>query len=213
MNSSGLEILVIDNRDSFVFNIIQYLNELGAKTTVLGNREFDVAMAKNFDGVLISPGPGRPEEAGESAPLVEYCAAQKIPVLGICLGLQVIGLVFGARTSAAPELLHGRTSIINHDTKNVFANLPNSFSATRYHSLAIEADSITEELEISATSEDGTIMGIAHKRLKIYGVQFHPEAVLTEYGYELLANWLEICGDTGARRRANGLSALLELKN
>jgi para-aminobenzoate synthetase component II len=180
---------------------------------VLGNREFDVAMAKNFDGVLISPGPGRPEEAGESAPLVEYCAAQKIPVLGICLGLQVIGLVFGARTSAAPELLHGRTSIINHDTKNVFANLPNSFSATRYHSLAIEADSITEELEISATSEDGTIMGIAHKRLKIYGVQFHPEAVLTEYGYELLANWLEICGDTGARRRANGLSALLELKN
>jgi para-aminobenzoate synthetase component 2 len=208
MNSAGRKILVVDNHDSFVFNIVQYLNEIGAITTVVTNSEIKAEFAKNFDGVLISPGPGTPEDAGVSVDVIKYCAVEKIPVLGICLGLQVIGIVFGAKVSGASELIHGRTSVIEHCGENIFKEIPNNFKATRYHSLALEENSIGGLIEITARSDDKTIMGIRIKDKDIYGVQFHPEAVLSEFGYELLANWLEVCGDVGARKRINGMSPI-----
>ena len=203
------KILVVDNHDSFVFNIVQYLDELGATTHVVKNEEIDPEYCQNFDGVVISPGPGNPQNAGASIDVVKYCDQHEIPILGICLGLQVIGAAYGAKISSAPELLHGRTSEILHDGTEIFKEIPNNFIATRYHSLAIEPDSMPAELQITAKCSDGTIMGISHRSKKIVGVQFHPEAVLTQFGYELLANWLEICGDLGARNRAVGLSALI----
>ena len=203
------KILVVDNHDSFVFNIVQYLDELGATTQVVKNEEIDPKDCQNFDGVVISPGPGNPQNAGASIGVVKFCYQNEIPVLGICLGLQVIGAAYGAKISSAPELLHGRTSEILHDGTELFKDIPNNFIATRYHSLAIEPDSMPAELQITAKCSDGTIMGISHRSKKIVGVQFHPEAVLTQFGYELLANWLEICGDVGARNRAVGLSALI----
>ena len=205
----GKKILVVDNHDSFVFNIVQYLDELGAVTHVVKNEESEPKYCQNFDGVVISPGPGNPQNAGASIDVVKYCDRHEIPILGICLGLQVIGAAYGAKISSAPELLHGRTSEILHDGTDLFKDIPNNFIATRYHSLAIESDSVPAELQVTAQCSDGTIMGISHRSKKIVGVQFHPEAVLTQYGYELLANWLEICGDVGARNRAVGLSALL----
>jgi para-aminobenzoate synthetase component 2 len=203
------KILVVDNHDSFVFNIVQYLDELGAVTHVVKNEEIEPKYCQNFDVVVISPGPGNPQNAGASIDVVKYCDRREIPILGICLGLQVIGATYGAKISSAPELLHGRTSEILHDGTDLFKDIPNNFIATRYHSLAIESDSVPAELQVTARCSDGTIMGISHRSKKIVGVQFHPEAVLTQYGYELLANWLEICGDLGARNRAVGLSALI----
>ena len=205
----GKKILVVDNHDSFVFNIVQYLDELGAVTHVVKNEEIEPKYCQNFDGVVISPGPGNPQNAGASIDVVKYCDRHEIPILGICLGLQVIGAAYGAKISSAPELLHGRTSEILHDGTDLFKDIPNNFIATRYHSLAIESDSVPADLQVTARCSDGTIMGISHRSKKIVGVQFHPEAVLTQYGYELLANWLENCGDVGARNRAVGLSALL----
>ena len=205
----GKKILVVDNHDSFVFNIVQYLDELGAVTHVVKNEEIEPKYCQNFDGVVISPGPGNPQNAGASIDVVKYCDRHEIPILGICLGLQVIGAAYGAKISSAPELLHGRTSEILHDGTDLFKDIPNNFIATRYHSLAIESDSVPADLQVTARCSDGTIMGISHRSKKIVGVQFHPEAVLTQDGYELLANWLEICGDVGARNRAVGLSALI----
>jgi para-aminobenzoate synthetase component 2 len=205
----GKKILVVDNHDSFVFNIAQYLDELGATTVVVKNDAIDPDFCKNFAGVVISPGPGNPQNAGVSIDAVKYCDDAGIPILGICLGLQVIGAAYGAKISSAPELLHGRTSEIAHNGTDLFKDIPNNFIATRYHSLAIEPDSIPEVLQVTATSSDGTVMGISHRTKNIVGVQFHPEAVLTEFGYELLANWLELCGDIGARKRAVGLNALI----
>jgi para-aminobenzoate synthetase component 2 len=207
--NGGKKILVVDNHDSFVFNIVQYLDELGATTVVVKNEEIDPDFCKNFAGVVISPGPGNPQNAGVSIDAVKYCDDADIPILGICLGLQVIGAAYGAKISSAPELLHGRTSEIAHNGTDLFKDIPNNFIATRYHSLAIEPDSIPEVLQVTATSSDGTVMGISHRTKNIVGVQFHPEAVLTEFGYELLANWLELCGDIGARKRAVGLNALI----
>ena len=207
--NGGKKILVVDNHDSFVFNIVQYLDELGATTFVVKNDEIDPDFCKNFAGVVISPGPGNPQNAGVSIDAVKYCDDAGIPILGICLGLQVIGAAYGAKISSAPELLHGRTSEIAHNGTDLFKDIPNNFIATRYHSLAIEPDSIPEVLQVTATSSDGTVMGISHRTKNIVGVQFHPEAVLTEFGYELLANWLELCGDIGARKRAVGLNALI----
>jgi para-aminobenzoate synthetase component 2 len=203
------KILVIDNHDSFVFNIVQYLDELGAATLVVKNEEIAPDFCKDFDGVLISPGPGNPQSAGVSIAAVKYCDNENIPILGICLGLQVIGAAYGAKISSAPELLHGRTSEISHNGLDLFKDIPNNFIATRYHSLAIEPDSMPEDLQVTAKCSDGTIMGISHRKKNIVGVQFHPEAVLTQFGYELLANWLELCGDVGARNRAVGLSPLI----
>ena len=207
--NGGKKILVVDNHDSFVFNIVQYLDELGATTVVVKNDEIDPDFCKNFAGVVISPGPGNPQNAGVSIDAVKYCDDAGIPILGICLGLQVIGAAYGAKISSAPELLHGRTSEIVHNGTDLFKDIPNNFIATRYHSLAIEPDSMPEVLQVTASSSDGTVMGISHRTKNIVGVQFHPEAVLTEFGYELLANWLELCGDTGARKRAVGLNALI----
>ena len=211
--STGLigpkKILVIDNHDSFVFNIVQYLDELGAATLVVKNEEIAPDFCKGFDGVLISPGPGNPQSAGVSIAAVKYCDNENIPILGICLGLQVIGAAYGAKISSASELLHGRTSEISHNGLDLFKDIPNNFIATRYHSLAIEPDSMPEDLQVTAKCSDGTIMGISHRNKNIVGVQFHPEAVLTQFGYELLANWLELCGDVGARNRAVGLSPLI----
>jgi para-aminobenzoate synthetase component 2 len=209
----GKKILVVDNHDSFVFNIVQYLQELGAFTEVAANHEIKPEFCKSFDGVVISPGPGNPQDAGISLGVIEYCDNENIPVLGICLGLQVIAAAYGAKISRAPELIHGRTSKISHSGEKLFNDIPNNFNATRYHSLAIEPDSMPEILQITARCEDGTIMGISHLNKNITGVQFHPEAALTEYGYELLANWLELCGDLGARNRAIGLSVLLKTSN
>ena len=207
--NGGKKILVVDNHDSFVFNIVQYLDELGATTVVVKNDAIEPDFCKNFAGVVISPGPGNPQNAGVSIDAVKYCDDAGIPILGICLGLQVIGAAYGAKISSAPELLHGRTSEIAHNGTDLFKDIPNNFIATRYHSLAIEPDSIPEVLQVTATSSDGTVMGISHRTKNIVGVQFHPEAVLTEFGYELLANWLELCGDIGARKRAVGLNALI----
>ena len=209
MIAGPVKILVVDNYDSFVFNLVQYLSQLGAKCTVLRNDEVDVTSAKDYDGVLISPGPGIPESAGVSVELVKFCAAHKIPLLGVCLGHQAIGVAFGATVSRAPELLHGKTSVVNHNGGGVLKDIPNPFTATRYHSLAIEAATIPDEIEVTGKTNSGVIMSIQHKNFPITGVQFHPESVLTEYGHQLLGNWMEICGDVGARARSEGMSPVV----
>lgn len=206
------KILVVDNYDSFVYNLVQYLAQLGADCTVLRNDLVSVSDASNYDGVLISPGPGVPEEAGISIELVKYCAAKKIPLLGVCLGHQAIGVAFGGVVSRAPELLHGKTSQVHHNNQSVLHGLRDGFTATRYHSLAIERDSIessTSQLEITGWTESGVVMAVCHKTLPIHGVQFHPESVLTEGGHHLLANWLVLCGDKNALAKSQGLSPVI----
>ena len=204
-----MRILVIDNYDSFVFNLVQYLGQLGAECVVVRNDEIAVTEADNFDGVLISPGPGVPEEAGVSMEMIRYCADKKIPLFGVCLGHQAIAAVFGGVVSRAPELLHGKTSQVHHKEVGVFTELPSPFTATRYHSLAVERDSVPADLQITGETESGIVMGLRHKTLPIEGVQFHPESVLTEHGHMMLANWLTECGDTEARKRAVGLSPVV----
>ena len=203
------KVLVIDNYDSFVFNIVQYLQQLGAECTVVRNDAIDVTEADKYDGVLISPGPGIPEAAGISIPMIKYCAEKKIPLFGVCLGHQAIGVAYGATVSRAPELLHGKTSKVSHNNSGVFLDIPSPFTATRYHSLAIEKETIPEELEVTSHTDSGIVMSVKHKTLPIEGVQFHPESVLTEHGHQMLANWLVQCGDSGARARAVGLSPVL----
>ena len=203
------KILVVDNYDSFVFNLVQYLGQLGAETTVVRNDEISVEAATGYDGVLISPGPGTPEAAGISIPMIKFCAEKKIPLFGVCLGHQAIGVAFGATVSRAPELMHGKTSEIIHNRDGVYANLPSPFTATRYHSLAIERATVPDELQITGETEGGIVMSVRHKSLPIQGVQFHPESVLTEHGHQMLANWLVMCGDKGARERAVGLSPVV----
>jgi len=202
-------ILVVDNYDSFVYNLVQYLGQIGAETTVLRNDEVTVDMAHDYDGVLVSPGPGTPEEAGISIELVKHCAANSIPLFGVCLGHQAIGVAFGGTVSRAPELLHGKTSVVTHANKGVLRDLPSPFTATRYHSLAIEDGTLPDEIEVIARTDSGVIMAVQHKSLPISGVQFHPESVLTEHGHQMLGNWLVACGDSGARERSNGLSPVV----
>ena len=204
-----MRILVIDNYDSFVFNLVQYLGQLGAKCDVVRNDAVKVSDADNYDGVLISPGPGTPEDAGISMEMIKYCGEKKIPLFGVCLGHQAIAAVFGAKVSRAPELLHGKTSQVHHHQSGVFNELPSPFTATRYHSLAVERDSVPAELEITSATESGVVMGLRHKSLPIEGVQFHPESVLTEHGHAMLANWLAECGDKEAKARAVGLSPII----
>lgn len=202
-------ILVVDNYDSFVFNLVQYLAQLGAECTVVRNDQVEASQASNYDGVLISPGPGTPDKAGVSIPMIRYCAEHSIPLFGVCLGHQAIGEAFGATVSRAPELLHGKTSVVNHNGKGVMTNLPSPFTATRYHSLAVERETVPDELEITGETESGVIMALRHKSLPIEGVQFHPESVLTEHGHKMLANFLVQCGDAGAPARAEGLSPVI----
>ena len=195
-------ILVLDNYDSFVYNLVQYLGELGAEVDVFRNDQIKVEQAANYDGILISPGPGTPEEAGISIELVHWAAANNKPLLGVCLGHQAIGVAFGGVVSRAPELLHGKTSQLSHTSSTLFNNLPSPFTVTRYHSLAIEKDSCPQELAITGVSESGVIMAVQHTSLPIYGVQFHPESVMTQHGHMMLANWLATMGDVDAPKRA-----------
>jgi para-aminobenzoate synthetase component 2 len=183
-------ILVIDNYDSFVFNLVQYLAQLGAECTVVRNDEVEASEAAKYDGVLISPGPGTPDKAGVSVAMIKFCAENSIPLFGVCLGHQAIGEAFGATVSRAPELLHGKTSQVIHNAHGVLANLPSPFTATRYHSLAVERETVPDVLEITGSTESGVVMSMRHKSLPIEGVQFHPESVLTEHGHQMLANWL-----------------------
>jgi len=209
MSTPVRKILVVDNYDSFVFNLFQYLQQLGAECTVVRNDAIKVSEADKYDGVLISPGPGTPEAAGISVELVKYCADKKIPLLGVCLGHQAIAVAYGATVSRAPELLHGKTSSVTHKNKSVLTDIPSPFTATRYHSLAIEKETLPNELEITGQTDSGVIMAMQHKSLPICGVQFHPESVLTEHGYQMIGNWLQICGDKGARARSEGLSPVV----
>ena len=203
------KILVIDNYDSFVFNLVQYLQQLGAECTVVRNDAVAAAEAANYDGVLISPGPGTPEKAGISIEMIKFCAEHSIPLFGVCLGHQAIGVAFGATVSRAPELLHGKTSLVYHNQEGVFVDLPSPFTATRYHSLCVEKDSVPNTLHITGSTDSGLVMSMEHTTLPIQGVQFHPESVLTEHGHQMLANWLVMCGDKGARERAVGLSPVV----
>jgi anthranilate synthase/aminodeoxychorismate synthase-like glutamine amidotransferase len=185
------KVLVIDNYDSFVYNLVQYLGELGAEPLVHRHDALtlDQVEALNIDAVLISPGPGRPEDAGISTSVIQW-AAGRVPLLGVCLGHQAIGAAWGGQVVRAPEIMHGKTSFIEHQEKGVFAGLPSPLEATRYHSLIVDRDTLPDELEITATSSDGLIMGLRHKEHAIEGVQFHPESILTESGHQLLANFL-----------------------
>ena len=203
------KILVVDNYDSFVFNLVQYLQQLGAECTVVRNDAVTAQEASKFDGVLISPGPGTPEKAGISVEMIKYCAQHSIPLFGVCLGHQAIGVAFGATVSRAPELLHGKTSLVYHQQEGVLADIPSPFTATRYHSLCVEKDSVPNTLNITGTTDSGLVMSMEHTTLPIQGVQFHPESVLTEHGHQMLANWLVMCGDKGAREKAVGLSPVV----
>lgn len=187
-------ILVIDNYDSFVYILVQYLGELGAEPVVHRNDEIDLAGADELapDGVLVSPGPGRPEDAGISNAAITHFAG-RVPVLGVCLGHQCIGAVYGGEVVRAPEVMHGKTSVIHHSGQGVFAGLPDPLEATRYHSLVVAAGSVPDDLVVTATSDDGLVMGLRHRHHDVEGVQFHPESVLTTAGHELLANWLTRC--------------------
>ncbi|MCG8656790.1 aminodeoxychorismate/anthranilate synthase component II [Yimella sp. NH-Cas1] len=202
-------ILVVDNYDSFVFTIVGYLEQLGAQCDVRRNDAVTTDEAAEFDGVLVSPGPGTPEAAGVSMDMIRACADRAQPMFGVCLGHQALGVVYGGVVSRAPELLHGKTSRIVHDGTGVLAGLPSPFTATRYHSLAIESDTVPDELLVTGRTENGIVMAVKHRDLPLHGVQFHPESVLTEGGHRMLANWLAECGMTDAVERSTGLAPLV----
>jgi para-aminobenzoate synthetase component 2 len=201
------KILVVDNYDSFVFNLVQYLQQLGAEVVVKRNDEVNANSINEFDGVLLSPGPGTPEDAGACIEIVNAAIEKQKPLLGVCLGHQAIGAALGGKVSRAPELLHGKTSQVQHKNEGVFKDLKSPFRATRYHSLAIETPNFPNDLIITATTESGVIMGVKHKTAPTEGVQFHPESVLTEGGHRLLANWLQTTGDTKAMKLLENLEA------
>ena len=188
-------ILVIDNYDSFTYNLVHYLNELGAQTTVVRNDALTVeqALGQKPEAVLLSPGPCDPDQAGICLPLLKD-APDDLAILGVCLGHQAIGQAFGGDVVRAKALMHGKTSLIHHDGKGLFADLPNPFTATRYHSLAVERSTLPADLVVTAWTEDGEIMGLQHRTRPIYGVQFHPESIATEGGHQLLANFLDLAG-------------------
>lgn len=201
-------ILVIDNYDSFVYNLVQYLAQLGVEVDVRRNDDVTPAQVRAYDGVLLSPGPGTPEDAGVCMDVVRECAGQ-VPILGVCLGHQAIAAVYGGVVDRAPELLHGKTSLVEHSGEGVLADLPQPFTATRYHSLAVVPDSVPDVLKVTGVTDTGVIMALRHRSLPVEGVQFHPESVLTEGGHLLLANWLVVCGETDAPGRAVGLAPVI----
>jgi para-aminobenzoate synthetase component 2 len=211
----SMRILVIDNYDSFVYNLVQYLGQLGADCEVHRNDEITVAQVRRSgaDGVLLSPGPGTPDRAGVCLDLVSTYAGE-LPILGVCLGHQVIGEAYGATVARAPELLHGKTSSVGHLGVGVLAGLPEPFTATRYHSLAVVEDTLPDEIEVTGrtTGPGRVVMAMRHRTLPVEGVQFHPESVLTEGGHLLLANWLADCGLPSARERAPALAAEVETR-
>lgn len=203
---------MVDNYDSFVYTIVGYLAQLGADTVVVRNDAVPPrAERAGYDGVLISPGPGTPAEAGTSVQVIRDCADAGTPMLGVCLGHQALGEVFGGVVTHAPELMHGKTSLIEHEGAGVLAGLPRPFAATRYHSLAVVDGTFSDELEVTARTANGIIMGLQHRTLPLHGVQFHPESVLTEGGHRLLANWLAMCGAEGAVAASVGLAPLVRV--
>jgi len=203
---SALRVLVVDNHDSFVHTLVDYLTELGASVTMVEADAIDPSSELGrHDAVLVSPGPGDPADAGASVAVVEQAAERGIPLLGVCLGHQAIGAAYGARIVHAPELMHGMTSEVRHDGSILFAGLPDAFTATRYHSLAVDEESLPAEIEVTARTESGVVMALAHRSLPVWGVQFHPESILTEGGHRLLGNWLAAAGDGGAAERGRML--------
>lgn len=204
-------ILVVDNYDSFVFNLVQYLEQLGATCVVRRNDAVttDEIADLGVDGVLLSPGPGTPADAGVTEDVVRW-GAGRLPILGVCLGHQAIAEVYGGTVDRAEELLHGRTSAVHHAQGGVLAGLPDPFTATRYHSLAVVDGTVPDELEVTARTAGGVIMGLRHKEYAVEGVQFHPESVLTQGGHRMLANWLSECGDATAVDRVPALEADVE---
>ncbi|MFQ6396916.1 aminodeoxychorismate/anthranilate synthase component II [Nocardia sp. KC 131] len=205
-----MRVLVVDNYDSFVFNLVQYLGQLGVEAVVWRNDDPQLAdldaVVAEYDGILISPGPGTPDRAGASIDLVRACARQLTPLLGVCLGHQAIGEAFGATVTRAPELLHGKTSSVFHIGSGVLAGLSDPFTATRYHSLTVLEETLPDDIEVIGRTESGIVMAMRHRTLPIHGVQFHPESVLTQGGHRMLANWLEVCGE----RPSEGLVEMLE---
>ena len=208
-----MRILVIDNYDSFVFNLVQYLGQLGADSEVRRNDEISVEDVGTFGaaGILLSPGPGTPERAGITMDVIRAYAG-KVPMFGVCLGHQAIGAAFGATVTRAPELLHGKTSEVHHTAEGVLAGLPQPFTATRYHSLAVLPETLPGEIEVTGRTESGVVMAMRHRDLPIEGVQFHPESVLTEGGHTMLANWLAFCGLPSALEKAPALAAEVETR-
>lgn len=209
-----VRILVLDNYDSFVYTLNGYLQQLGAQTEVIRNdavteAELPELLAK-FDAVLISPGPGTPADAGLSIPTVKFALETNYPVFGVCLGHQAIAEAMGATVKSAPELMHGKISKINHQGSTIFSGLPQGFNATRYHSLAVVRDTVPSDLKITGSTDSGVIMSLEHTSKPIYGVQFHPESVMTEGGYQMLANWLATLGETNAIEKAKSLSPRIE---
>jgi para-aminobenzoate synthetase component 2 len=207
-------VLVIDNYDSFVYTLNGYLRELGAETVVVRNDVFSAAdvpaQLAQYDAVLVSPGPGTPADAGVSIDVVRAAQASATPLLGVCLGHQAIAEAFGGVVTNAEELMHGKTSLVSHDDSAFWAGVRQPFTATRYHSLAVVDGTLPDEIEVTARTEGGVIMALKHRSAPIWGVQFHPESVLTEDGYRMLGNWLEAAGLAGAREKAAGLDPLLK---
>ena len=205
-------VLVVDNHDSFVHTLVGYLHELGADTTIVEADATDAAelerMLAGYDALLLSPGPGAPVDAGASLDAVRVAARLRTPTLGVCLGHQAIGAALGTPVTAASELMHGMVSRVTHDGSALFDGIPSPFAAGRYHSLALAAEDLPPEVVVTARTEDGTVMALAHRELPLLGVQFHPESVLTEGGYRLLANWLRLVGDEDAVARAQSLHPL-----
>ena len=203
-------ILVVDNYDSFVYTLNGYLHQLGATTDVIRNDEVGLEdvpeLVGEYDGILVSPGPGAPADAGISIAIVKEALAQNVPLLGVCLGHQAIAEAFGATVAHADELMHGKTSQVTHDESTLFVGVPEEFQATRYHSLAVVDDTVPPELVVTARTRGGVIMGLNHQSAPVYGVQFHPESVLTEGGYTMLGNWIEVTGLSGAAAIARSLS-------
>lgn len=208
-------VLVIDNYDSFVYTLNGYLRELGAETEVVRNDDFEAtdaaARIADYDAVLVSPGPGKPADAGVSIAVVRAAYESGTPLLGVCLGHQAIAEAFGAVVTNAEELMHGKTSVVEHDDSVLFDDVPQPFTATRYHSLAVVDGTVPAELIVTARTPGGVIMGLRHADAPLYGVQFHPESVLTEGGYTMLGNWLEDAGLVGARAAAAGRTPLVRL--
>jgi para-aminobenzoate synthetase component 2 len=202
-----MRVLVVDNYDSFVYNLVQYLAQLGAQVTVRRNDEVDLDELDRVDGVLVSPGPGTPERAGASVDVIRHSAERALPVLGVCLGHQAIGVAWGGVVERAPELLHGKTSLVAHEGTGVFAGLPNPLVATRYHSLSIRPDTLPDVLEVTGHTDGGVIMAVRHRELPVVGVQFHPESVLTVGGHRLLANWMASAGHPVPEATVEALTA------
>ncbi len=207
-----VRLLVVDNYDSFVFNLVQYIGQLGGECVVRRNDQVTVDELDDLavDGVLLSPGPGTPEHAGVSVAMVHEAVRRDLPLLGVCLGHQAIAVAYGATVDRAPELLHGKTSEVSHEGVGVLHGLPEPFTATRYHSLAVDESTLPPELEVTARSERGLIMALRHRDAPAEGVQFHPESVLTQSGHLLLANFMAQCGDRSAVERAPALVEQVE---